>query len=207
MRALNASVMMVLVGCTGGVEFEGQNIPNYFEFQNNLETRWEYANEDETLNYRLVGTITDFLTVDGSTEYTTTWRSDCIGANDPDCADDQIIRELTMTADFLGVRILEVDGNRLDTPIQLADQFMKVGDQTSSTSAGSTFTSTYVETAQVCPVLIVNWNQCPVFELAGSPANPAVDGQYAIAADFNLVMMDWADQPGRWMLTNAVPVQ
>lgn len=201
MRAM-VTMMMVLAGCTGGGPvFEGTNLPTYFEFENNIGSVWTYANDDLTVPYRLRGEITNFIIAGEATEYTMSFNADCIGENDPDCNDNELIREIIFTSNFAGVRILSVDGTRYDTPIQLGDQFMKIGETTTSTTNGSTYTSTFTATEAECPVLIPNFNQCPRLDIAGDPANPDVDGTYWVAASFALVAMDWEGQPGIWRMS------
>lgn len=200
---MRLALLFLATGCTGNVEFPGTNMPEFFEFQENLGYQWQFANEDVTLTYRMVSEIEDYTIVDGRTEYVMVYRKDCINPNDQTCPDGEIIKSLTMTSDYAGVQIYGVDEQRFDPPVKLANQFMKVGETATTTTGGADYTSTMPEIGD-CPVLLPNWTNCAQFDLVSSAGEDAITGSYWAITSFNIVAVTWPGQPGQWKLTNHV---
>lgn len=189
---------LLAAGCTGNtVEFPGTNMTGFFEFQENLGYQWQFASDDTSLDYRMVSEIEDYLIVDGKTHYTMVYRKDCINPNNVECPQDEVIRTLTMSSDFSGVLVYGVDDQTFDPPIVLSEQFMKVGD---SVTTGA-YTSSMPDIGE-CPVRLPNWTNCAQFDVTGG--DTALVGTYWAIQNFNIVAIEWADQPGRWELSNHV---
>lgn len=202
----NAAILagLALVGCTGnGPEFQGTNMTTHFEFANNIGTVWEYVNDDNTLSYKLVAEIEDMFIGDTDTTFTMVYRKDCISVDSEDCVQDEVVRSLTFTSDVLGVRIHDVDGETLDPALVITTQFAKIDDVNTTDVRGNTYTSTFTDVVDACPVRIPEWTGCAQFDVTSSGADDNLTGTYWSVTSYGLVAFDWPDQPGLWGL-NAV---
>jgi hypothetical protein len=181
---------------------------DYFEFAENLDCEWRFLNEDVSLDHELVARIVNEEVVDTVRRYTVEYTKDCF--NDENCTEGEFVRSMEWSVQGnLGVRLHSVqtpDSSIVfDESLRFAERYMGRGDTFDWDANGTTYTITLVEIGE-CPVLL-DWEDCPRFEITSAAGPDAVTGRYWVINNFNLVAMDWdSDELGIWQLANHVNI-
>jgi hypothetical protein len=203
-----------LGGCGGGltdpIGFGGFTMTEFFTYDG--ERVWEFINEDIYLDYILIAELSqesELLDDNFTRVYTIDYFKDCINTENG-CVEDEFIRSMRWASNdtygtFIhGYQLAGEDAVNFDPPIKITKTKMKREDSVQTESNGLTWTSTLIQ-LEGCPVQwAVDWDECARFELddgdddlaTGSP----VSGTFWAVTGYNVVAMEWPDEPGRWEL-------
>ena len=206
--------LAALVGtsaCTGPTPGppRGVDMTDYFEFAENLDCEWRFQSEDVSLDYELVARIENEEVVDDVRRYTMEYTKDCFNAG-PDCVEGEFVRSMEWSVQGnLGINLHSVvtpDSTlSFDDSLRFSERFMDRGETFDWEANGTTYTFTMVEIGE-CPVLL-EWTDCPRFEVTSASGPDTVTGRYWLQNNFNIVAVDWDSDPlGIWQLANHVNI-
>lgn len=194
----------LFMGCVDNVGIQGLNMSDYFPFDG--QRQWEYIQDDITLTYVLIATLSpDEETVDGKRVFTVDYEKRCL-SNDPECPDGEWVRSLRLSSDSIdGTLFYSVDTpegeTTFDPPLKFTEGRMLIGDSVSTETAGSNWTAT-LENVEQCPVRWdVDWPDCVHIVLEGPSSSPLVGDWWAVT-NFNIVSFDIGGE-GHWQLKDA----
>ncbi|MEZ4317983.1 MAG: hypothetical protein R3F61_10785 [Myxococcota bacterium] len=204
--------ILALAGCTGTAppDFQGEDMLDYFPFENNETCEWQYLSEDTNQTYRLLAHIENVELVGEDRRYTVEYTKDCI-SDDPTCVEGDFVRSMTWSVQGnQGIHLHRVETEagvkEFDPSLRFIDRYMKRADTTTSEAGGNTYTTTLVEFGD-CPVLL-DWEGCAKLVVTSSGGPDQITGTYWVINDFNIVAMLWDDGGlPTWQLSNHITVE
>lgn len=193
----------LLAGCTGEVVYDGNDMLDYFTFEDNVDCEWEFAHDDTLRDHGMIATITNWEYREGSEWFEVSYVKDCRG-DGTGCVDGEMIRQIDWTtSNAFGVGIEAVDGPSgsftFDPQIEVTDRYTKIGESFTTETGGATYTSTLLEFGD-CKVPLSSFTGCAVIEIASSDGVQDIVGTYRVVSSFGVVNIDWPDQGGEWKL-------
>jgi len=206
-------MLVVAAGCSGAApqEFRGEDMEDYFPFAENLSCEWQFVNEDDGVSYKLIARIENEEFVNDIRQFTVEYTKDCVG-EDPTCVEGDFVRSMTWSLQGnQGIHLHKVEtaaqGETVFEPsLRFLDKYMKRGDQTVADAGGNTYTTT-LEEFGACPVLL-DWDQCAKLVVESSGGPDSVTGTYWVINDFNIVAMNWDEDPlSTWQLSTHLTIE
>lgn len=202
-RGIPVVLAALLAGCQGGYNYTGYTIHDHFPLDG--DWTWQYSQEDETVDFKLLVDRVSPTEVRGTTEvvtleykkadtedllYSVKWSSDTTSGVLIHGYTDEATGE---TADY-------------DPPIILGDFQMVVGDSNTVSTNGEEWVSKFVS-VEDCPNYWVETWTCLKFELDNGDgddlAGPPFAGTYWLAPNYGpsrFIPTGYADP---WVLTRA----
>lgn len=192
-----------LIGCKGSnVGTQGVDMLDFFEFEGNLDSEWEFAHEDVLTPYGMRARISNYEYREGYNFYEVTFSRDCRGQTD-NCTEGEMIRKMSWNVYALaGVHLAgfqtPTSNHVFDPAIVVAEGKMERGDSVQTSTGGGTYTSTvdFVD----CPVNLETFDNCAQLDIDTTDGTPDVVGSIWAINDYNVIALESADLDGLWQL-------
>ncbi len=209
MRSSLAPVLLLaLAACENPVSYGGVQMRPYFPFDG--ARTWEFVSSDTSIGYRLLGTLEAETTTghDGDVEIFTVAYSRKCPQSAVDCTEDWI-RDVRWSAhSYHGIEIWGYESPSgsvvYNPPLKFALGEMLGGDQTTTTTGGSVWTSTF-EGLATCPVTwTAEWgDRCARYTLETDGTDTLLAGEWYAITQYNVVAFQLTSDTGIWQLDYA----